>query len=88
MKGENKMSGKKEIIGLNPVNYTRKNGTQCIGVNLYVVEPAAPPAIGMTCHEYFINGASMNEYKLGEYKAILFEPTRMGQARCVGVLYE
>lgn len=79
----------KEIIGIESVSYTNKNGKLINGVRIYIAEPMSPPHVGMKVKEEFISGQSLSDHHLGEVVAVLYEPTFVnGQYRCSGVLYK
>lgn len=79
---------KKRIIGIEPVSYvSKKTNLPVVGVRIYIATELAAPAIGVSVKDEFINGASMNDYYIGEIQAVLYEPGFGNQYRCVGVLY-
>lgn len=77
----------KKIVGVEPVSYTSKSGSLVTGVRIFIASDAVAPAVGITTSDAFISGGTMQEYHTGEVQAVLYEPTRGGYSRCVGVIY-
>lgn len=81
------MSNKKEVVGIEVVNYTNKQGRQISGVRIHCIEPLPAPHLGSRTISEFITGQGISDFTLGEYSALLYEPGFGNTHRCVGVLY-
>lgn len=82
------MSNSKQVVGIEAVNYVNKKNQQVTGVRLYCIEPLQAPHIGSRAVEVYISGASVDDFHLGEYSNLLYEPGYFNQLRCTGVLYK
>lgn len=78
---------KKEVVGIRPVSYTRQNGDNVRGVNVFCVEPLPSPGIGFKTVELFFNGYDIDDFHLGPYVTILYEPGYSGRSRATGIYY-
>lgn len=79
---------KNEVVGIEQVHYTNKEGRIIHGVRLFCLEPLPSPHIGSRSIENFINGADASDFRLGEYVTLLYEPGYGNRFICKGVLYK
>lgn len=77
----------KEIVGIEKVNYSNKDGKVINGVKIYIATSLAPAGIGVSVKEEYLANRDISEFHLGEVLAVLYEPTYRNNYRCVGVLY-
>lgn len=76
----------KELVGIERLDYTNKNGKHVQGVRIHVVSPLSFPDIGSRCDSYYVSGADVSNFHLGPIQAVLFEPGFGNNMVCVGVL--
>lgn len=77
----------KELIGIELVSYTNKDGRQVTGTRLYISSPLVSPNQGCSVVAEFVNGVLPDQFRLGPVLAVLYEPTFNNSHRCVGVLF-
>lgn len=79
---------KKEVVGLESINYENRNGRHVEGVRIYCVEPLMAPHVGSRAFDVYVSGGHIPDYHLGPYVTLLYEPSYNGSFKCTGVLYE
>lgn len=78
---------KKFVIGIEAVNYVNKKEQPVHGVRLHCVEALVSPHVGHRAFDVYISNGNIDEYHIGEYVTLLYEPGYNNQYKCTGVLY-
>lgn len=82
------MNVSKQVVGIEAVNYVNKKDQKVTGVRLHCLEPLHSPHVGSRAFDVYISGGNVDDFHIGEYTTLLYEPGYNNQFKCTGVLYK